>query len=148
MSNVKTGGKKRGIIARWIFRFEASSQIFRIIFLGITAASTLTTALVATGHPELAPWVLGSGTAGSPIFAYVYTKHILNRKNRERAEMADNFSGPGMYMGNLIRADSEAAALQALENGEDPREAAREAVRENWAEFRDGIDVEELDARY
>lgn len=143
---VSTGGPVRGLISRWLVRFEASQQIFRVAFLAVTAASTLTTALELIGYGELAPWVLGVGVVGSPLFAYGYVESgVYNRKNRERMDRGDNFSGPGMLMGSDLQARAFAAALRAHDRGEDPEAAATRAVRDQWREYRNGVDVEALE---
>lgn len=144
---VDTGGPIRGLVGRWLMRFEASSQIFRLAFLAVTAASTLTSALTAVGYAGLAPYVLGAGVTGSPLFAWAYVElGLFNRKNRERNDRGDNFAAPGAYIGSQIQTQAFAAALEASENGGDPREAAAEAVREQWTEHRDGVDLIELES--
>lgn len=143
---VNTGGPVRGLISRWLFRFEASQTIFRMVFLGITAASTLTTALSLLGAEWLAPYVLAAGVAGSFPFAFLYVETgIVNRKNRERMDRSDNFAGPGMAMSLYTQGDQFAAGLaEALDADEDRVRAAVEAAtRQRMADYRNGIDVED-----
>lgn len=143
---MKTNGPLRGFISRWLMRFEATRGMLQLVGIGVTAASTLTSALVAVGYSHLAPYVLGAGLIAAPAYAWAYVElGIFNRKNRERMDRGDNFSGPGMYMGNSIQAQAFARALEAVNDGEDPTEAAEEAVRERWRDFRNGIDVTEFD---
>lgn len=144
---VKTGGRVRGLISRWLVRFEASQQIFRLVFLAVTAASTLTSALALLGMERYAPYVLGAGLVSSPIFAYAYVETgVYNRKNRERMDRGDNFAGPGMYMGNAIQAKAIGAAIEAFRRGESPELAAKQAVKEEWSAYRDGVDVHALES--
>lgn len=143
---VDTGGPVRGLLGRWLMRFEASSQIFRLAFLAVTAASTLTSALTAIGYPGVAPYVLGIGVTGSPLFAWAYVElGLFNRKNRERNDRGDNFAAPGAYIGSQIQTQAFAESLAALENGDDPREAAQRTVEEEWKEYRDGVDLTEIE---
>jgi len=143
---VDTGGPLRGLVGRWLMRFEASSQIFRLAFLAVTAASTLTSALTAIGYPGVAPYVLGAGLVGSPVFAWTYVEWgLFNRKNRERNDRGDNFAAPGAYIGSQIQTQAFAAALAAADDGEDPREAAAETVAEQWQEYRDGVALEDIE---
>lgn len=145
MTKPKTGGRIRGFISRWLVRFEASQGILQMVALAITAASTLTSALVAVGYGSLAPYILAAGTVGAPAFAYAYVElGVFNRKNRERMDRGDNFSGPGMYMSGIIQGGAFGAALDAHARGDDPEEAAREYVQEHWAEFRNGVDMTQL----
>jgi DNA-directed RNA polymerase subunit RPC12/RpoP len=129
-------------------RLEASSQVFRIAFLAITAASTLTSALVSLGHGGLAPYVLSTGAVASPLFAYVYVElGVFNRKNRERVDRGDNFAGPGMAMAGLLRAEQLAAAVAALEDGKDSQKVRAEletVTQERLRDFRNGIDLETI----
>ena len=127
-------------------RFEASAKIFQISFLGITAASTLTSALTDLGYSRVAPYVLGLGILGSPAFAWVYVeKGLFNRKNRERNDRGDNFAAPGAYIGSQIQTQAFAAAIAAAEDGDNPREAAEEVVAEQWTEYRDGVNLSEIE---
>jgi len=142
---VQTGGPIRGLISRWLVRFEASQQVFRLVFLGVTAASTLTSALALLGLDRYAPYLLGVGLVGSPLFAFGYVESgVYNRKNRERMDRGDNFAGPGMAMSLYTQGDQFAAGLAAaLEVDERRVRAAVEtATRERMAAYRDGIDVE------
>lgn len=143
---MKTGGPVRGVIGRWIMRLEAAQGIFRIVFLAITAASTLTSALVALGHQWLAPYVLGGGVILSPAFAWVYVEAgVFNRKNRERVDRGDNFAGPGFAMNGFLRAEQLSAALAAMKNGHEPEEiqtVVNEVTEETLREYRDGIDLQ------
>ena len=145
---MKTGGPIRGLVSRWLMRLEASSQVFRVGFLAITAASTLTSALVSVGYGGLAPYVLVVGGVASPLFAYVYVElGVFNRKNRERVDRGDNFAGPGMAMAGLLRAEQLAAAVAALEDGKDPQQVRREletVTQERLRDFRNGIDLESI----
>jgi hypothetical protein len=145
---VNTGGPIRGFISRWLVRFEASQQIISAAFLGVTAASTLTTALASLGMERYAPWVLGAGLAGTPIFAYAYVEAgVFNRKNRERVDRGDNFAGPGMAMSQLIQAEQLAALGEALAEETDPKELRGEIndrTARRLREFRDGINVQEV----
>lgn len=140
---MKTGGPVRGFISRWLVRFEASQQVLQAGFLGITAASTLTSALIGLGFERFAPYVLGLGCVLTPAFAYGYVESgVFNRKNRERMDRGDNFAGPGMYMNHVIQARSVAAALANADDPEAAMDAAEGVARESVMEFRDGVDLD------
>lgn len=127
-------------------RVEASSQIFQMTFLGITAASTTTTALADIGYSEYAPYLLALGTLLSPAFAYAYVElGVFNRKNRERVDRGDNFVGPTMAIQAMTLSQAIGAAIDAQENGEDAEVAGREAAAKTLQELRDGIDIDEIE---
>lgn len=144
---MKTGGPIRGLIGRWVMRVQAVQGILSLVGIAVTAASTLTTALVQVGYGEYAPWVLAAGLVGSPIFAYAYVElGFFNRKNRENVDRGDNFAGPGAAINARIRARQLGAAVAALENGHDSDEAfdfVESETNEVLAEVRNGVDLEE-----
>lgn len=142
---VNTGGPVRGLLGRWLMRLEAAGAILRMAFLGVTAASTFTSALIAAGYDRYALPLLTVGTLASFLFAFLYVETgIFNRKNRERMDRGDNFAGPGMTMNQTTQAVAFGAALEAFENGDDPRAAAERAATEKLRSYRDGVDIQDL----
>lgn len=138
--SVQTGGEKRGWIARWLVRFEASQQIFRIAFLGITAVSTLTTALELIGHGNLAPYVLAVGVIGAPLFAYSYVESgVWNRKNREKMDAGTNFAGPTMRIDDEMIARSILAGEKGRELTHRERKAIKTEADSVFREYRNGV---------
>jgi uncharacterized membrane protein YeaQ/YmgE (transglycosylase-associated protein family) len=141
--SVRTGGEIRGVIARWLMRFEAAGNILRMVFLGVTAASTLTSALALIGYEQFAPIVLSIGLLGTAVFAFAYTEFgIYNRKNRERADVGTNWAGPGMRMDDELIGAAVFAAVHGRPPDTGEQEAISEAVDKPWREFRDGIEVD------
>lgn len=140
---VSTNGPRRGWIARWLMRLEAAGSILRMGFLGVTAASTLTSALALVGLKSLAPVVLVAGVAGTFVFAYVYVElGIFNRKNRERVDRGNNFSRPDMRIDDEITAAGVYAAVHGEAPDGDDAEAIEQAVEEAFQKHRNGVDVE------
>ena len=45
--NIPIEGERRGYIARWLKRLEASQGIIRMVFLGVTAVSTMDLLMIA-----------------------------------------------------------------------------------------------------
>lgn len=145
---VDTGGPVRGFISRWLMRIEAAEGLIRSGFLAITAASTLTSALALIGAGEYAPWLLGFGLAGTPIFAFMYVEGgVYNRKNRERMDRGDNFIGPGATINAQIQARLLAAVAEAVTEGNDAAEVEAQ-IMDNMGpllrELRNGIDLQEV----
>ena len=140
---VETNGPRRGMIARWVMRFEAAGQILRMAFLGVTAASTLTSALALIGMQSLAPVVLVAGILATAVFAYLYVElGIFNRKNRERVDAGNNFARPDMRIDDEIIAAGVFAALHGREPNKEEEEAMEDAVESIWQKHRGGVSVE------
>lgn len=141
---MKTGGPVRGLIARWVFRFEAAQGPINMVFRGITAVSTLTAALALIGAQEYAKWLLLAGLIGTPVFAFVYTEWgVYNRKNRESSDRGANWTGPDSYMNSVIGAMGTYYAMNHEPPDEEEYEEMKDAVEMAWKEYRDGIDINE-----
>lgn len=140
--SVKTHGPRRGWLARWLMRLEAAGNILRMSFLGVTAASTLTSALALIGLESFAPYVLGGGVLGTFIFAYVYVElGIFNRKNRERVDAGNNFSRPDMRIDDEITAAGVFAAVHGRAPDEQEQEEMEKAVDTTFRKYRNGVDI-------
>lgn len=140
---VDTDGPIRGAIARWIMRLEAAGNILRMSFLGITAASTLTSALALIGLEQFAPYVLGAGVAGTLVFAWCYVElGIFNRKNRERVDYGNNFARPDMKIDDEITGAAVFAAIHGREPDSQEKQAIENSVDDFWQKHRNGVDVE------
>ena len=140
---VDTEGPIRGAIARWIMRLEAAGGILRMGFLGVTAASTLTSALALIGLQSYAPYVLATGIVGTFVFAFGYTEYgIYNRKNRERVDYGNNFARPDMKIDDEITGAAVFAAIHQRQPTEEEEEAIEESVDRFWKKHRNGVDIE------
>lgn len=140
---VNTGGPIRGLVARWIMRLEAAGAILRMTFLGVTAASTFTSALALIGLEQFAPFVLVAGLAGTFVFAYTYTEFgVFNRKNREKVDYGTNFAGPTIRIDDEITGLAVFAAVHGREPDDDEREIISNAVDDGWQDYRDGYPIE------
>lgn len=147
---VNTNGPIRGLLGRWVMRLEAAGSILRMAFLGVTAASTLTSALALIGYQRYAPYILVAGSVGTFVFAWVYVEYgVFNRKNREHADFGDNYSGPTMLFDARIEAKQLAYLAYLL--SDDPPDLdelmaqMEDLTVDEWLELRDGIDIDELE---
>lgn len=141
--SVKTGGPIRGFIGRWLMRFEASAQIFNITFLGVTASSTLTSALADTGYSEYTGSVLATGCLLSPVIAFVYVKYgFYNRKNRENQVRGNNFAKPQNVIDDAMIARNIKAAEEGRTLTEKEREAIEQESLQGFRDYHDGIEIE------
>jgi len=94
---VSTDGPIRGMLGRWLMRFEAAGQLLMMTFQGTTAVSALSGVLAYSGFERYVPLVLGAGVVATFTFAFVYVElGVFNRKNRERHDRGSNFAGPKM----------------------------------------------------
>lgn len=139
---MKTGGPIRGLLARWLMRIQAVQGILQLLGIAVTAASTLTSALVAIGEPWAAPYLLGVGLVGSPIFAYGYVElGLFNRKNRENVDRGNNFATPRDRIDDTLIGAAVFAAIHGREPTEEEVETIEAAVEEPWQDFRDGVEL-------
>lgn len=140
---VDTEGPIRGMIGRWLMRFEAASQILSIGFQGTTAVSALSGVLTYSGFQSVVPVVLAVGVPGVFIFAFAYTElGLWNRKNREKADFGNNFARPDMRIDDEIIGAAVFAAMHGEPPDEDERAAIAEATDTTWRDLRSGVDVE------
>jgi hypothetical protein len=141
---VNTGGSIRGLFGRWLMRVQAVQGILQLIGVAVTAASTLTSALVAIGHADLAPWLLVIGLVGSPIFAFLYVElGLFNRKNRENVDRGNNFATPRNKIDDTLIGAAVFGAVHGRPPTEDEIETIKDSVEQPWQEFRDGVDLDE-----
>lgn len=144
MSFITTNGPRRGFVAKWLMRLEAAGSILRMTFLGVTAASTLTSALALIGLQWAAPYVLVAGLLGTVVFAYVYVEWgVFNRKNRERVDRGNNFSRPDMRIDDEITGCSVFAAVHGREPNEEEHQAIANATETAFQKHRNGVEVPE-----
>lgn len=144
MVRVRTDGEIRGFIARWMMRMEAAGNILQMGFLGVTAASTLTSALTLIGYEQYAPYLLSVGLLGTVVFAFSYVEFgIFNRKNRERNDRGANFAGPTMRMDDEMIARGLTAATKNRPLRAEERQVIKDELDHAWREYRNGIPVDE-----
>jgi hypothetical protein len=143
---VRTGGPIRGLLGRWVMRFEAAGQMLSMVFQGTTAVSALSGVLAYTGFQEFVPYqqyvpvVLAVGVAGIFLFAYVYVElGVYNRKNREKQDRGNNFAKPQNRIDDEMIARGVAAGVfgRPLDNSE--RAAIDGEVDAAYRKFRDGV---------
>jgi len=134
--------------ARWLARIDGVSGQLRLAMLGMTGVSTATVALQSYGLGEFAlPLVGVTGVAGL-AFAWLYTEGgVWNQMARDRRDMSSNFAAPQ----GRINAEMTACAIVAGIQGEPLDDAQREAIGEEseaiFAEYRDGVDIDDLRSR-
>lgn len=133
------------LLSRWIMRAQEGGKVIQGVLLGVTAVSTLVTALKGTWLEPYTIFGVAAIVLGSLAFMLVYdTSGVLNQQNVERMDRSDNFAGPGMAMSSMIRARQMAAFFEALREDDDPEAAQKRVMEETHASLRDyrhGIDI-------
>lgn len=141
---VKNGGPVRGLIGRWVMRFEAAGQIISITAQVTTAGSAVSgVLLLGTGIPSwLVVAILCGFVGGGFGFAYVYVEWgIFNRKNQEKNKRGHNYAKPQNAIDDAIIA----RAILAGERGEpldaDTRDVIAAESLAGYHDYEDGIDL-------
>lgn len=141
---VSTGGPIRGFIGRWLMRVQAVQGTLQLVGIAVTAASTLTSALVALGYTTIAPYLLGAGPVVGLAYAYVYVEWgIFARKNRETHDRGSNYATPRDVIDDTLIGVAEFTARNGRKPTAEERALIQEAVREQWDEMRDGIEIDD-----
>ena len=124
-------------------RFEAAGNILQMVFLGVTAASTLTSALALIGLQQYALPMLVFGLVSTAIFAFGYVElGIYNRQNREKKDRGENFAKPQNRIDDELIARGIHAAREGRPLTQDERDAVDEELDEAFRKYRNGIKVE------
>lgn len=143
-TRVRTDGPVRGLIARWLMRFEAASSILQMVFLGVTAASTLTSALALIGLEQYAPYVLVFGLLSTSVFAFTYVEFgIFNRKNREKMDRGSNFAKPQNRIDDELIARGIHAAREGRTLTPEERDAVDSELDSAFRKYRNGIPIDD-----
>jgi len=136
-------------VSKWIMRTKNAGVILRIPLLGVTAVSTLVTALRGTWLQDYTIAIVSVFGISALLFIWAYDRfQVMNIQNRWNADRADNYVGPTTAMNQLINARQFGVLSQALTNEwneEKTQEELEKVTRETVAEFRNGIDLGDLD---
>jgi len=133
-------------ISKWIMRTKNAGVIMRIPLLGVTAVSTMITALRGTFLERYTlAIVVGFGVAAL-VFVWAYDRfQVMNMQNRWNADRADNYYGPTGAIDQLAAAEREAVLAQSIKNDwdmEKTREEMKKAAERAISEYRNGVDME------
>lgn len=140
---VKTHGPIRGLLGRWVMRFEASGQIIGLAFQGTTAVSALSGVLAFTGYQRFVPYVLAAGLATAFVFAFIYVEWgVYNRKNREKQDRGNNYAKPGFRIDDEMIARGVVSGIRGRELSDTERGAIDAELDDAYRKHRDGIPLE------
>jgi len=130
------------LAARWLARVDGVSGQLRLAMLVMTGLSTATITLKQYGHGNLAwPLIAVSGVV-MLLYTYLYTEGgVWNQVQRDKKDMSTNYSNPLMLMDDTLIGISAFVAIEGRKPTEEEREMIEEAVREQWADYRDGVEL-------
>jgi len=132
------------LAARWLARVDGVSGMIRLAMLGLTGLSTATLTLRQYGHGEYAWPLIAVVSGGVLVFTYLYTESgVWSQMARDRQDLSSNFAGPSMRMNNELVARGILAADEGRELTESEREAIKAELDAAFAEYRDGIELDE-----
>lgn len=132
--------------ARWLARVGGVSEHLRLGMLVLTGVSTATLTLQQYGHGRLAWPLIAVLGAGMVIYTYLYTEGgVWNQVARDRQDLSTNYAAPTMLMDDVTIGVAAFVALQGRKPTTEERAMIEAAVREQWEEYRDGIDLEVSD---
>lgn len=130
------------IFARWQARIDASLQEINLGLRMISSGGIGSAALAYLGQRWLViPFLIGM-IATMLIYAYAtFEGGVKNQVARDRADMLSNFGGPSMLMDDTLIGISEFVAVNGRKPTEEEVEMIEEAVKEQWDEYRDGVEL-------
>lgn len=132
------------LAARWLARLDGVAGQLRLAMLGLTGLSTGVVALRDYGLSEYALPLVATVALGTIAYTYLYTEGgVWNQMSRDRHDLSTNYSEPNhRFLGEFI-ARAQLAATKGEPLDETEREAVREELEAAFAEYRDGIDLDE-----
>jgi hypothetical protein len=132
--------------ARWIARIDSVQGHLGLAFQAMSGVGIASGALKYFGMSQfVAPFIVlvAVGVLG---FAYLYSEGgVWNQVSRDRSDMSSNFATPRDVIDDTLIATGVFAAQNGRPPDEHEMDVIHEAVRGQWEEFRDGIDLEDTE---
>jgi hypothetical protein len=130
------------LTARWLARVDGVKGQVQMVSLAVTAFSTFSIMLQGFGLGRFVPYIGIVAIVGGVIYVYLFTEGgVWNQVSRDRADMSTNFAGPTMAMDDTLIGISTFVALNGRKPTEEERKEIEEAVKEQWDDYRDGVDL-------
>lgn len=130
--------------ARWIARIDSVKSHLNLAFTAMTGVGIASSALKYFGLTALVPWFIGATAAGILVYAYYYSEGgVWNQVSRDRQDMSNNFSTPRDVIDDTLIATGMFAAQEGRPPDDEEADAIYTAVRGQWEEFRDGINLDD-----
>lgn len=141
--------KAREEFSKWIMRSLQAGRVLRMPLLGVTAVSTLVTALRGTMFQNYTLHIVSAFGILAVGFIWAYDRFkVLNIQQKWDQDRSSNFVGPNMAINNMISARQFSVLSKAMQEDWDEekrREELERVTEEAIQEFRNGIDLSRLD---
>jgi len=133
------------LAARWLARVDGVSSQIRLAMLGLTGVSTATITLRQYGYGQFAWPLIFALIGGTVVYTYLFTEGgVWNQMARDRRDMSANYSTPVMRIDDEIEARAFVAGLKSRPLSDAERTAIKNETDSAWAEFRDGLEFDEV----
>lgn len=133
------------LAARWLARVDGVNGQLRLLFLAMTGYGIVLQTLAQYGLGSYALEVLTVSAVGLTLYTYYYNEGgVRNQVSRDRNDLATNFSGPTMFIDDVLTGISLFTAIHQRPPTDDEVDMIIEAVLEIWQSYRDGMPEEYL----
>jgi len=131
-------------IARWLARINGVKAHIQMVSLAVTAFSTFSIMLQGFGLGKYVPVVGIAAIVIGVAYTYLYTEGgVWNQVQRDQADLSNNYADPNARINAELSVRGIGAVLYQRELTEDEREAMQEELDAAFAEYRDGIVLDE-----
>lgn len=141
--------KIREYVSRWIMRTKNAGRVLRIPLLGVTAVSTMVTALKGTSFENYTAGIVAVSAVAGFAFIWAYDRfQVMNIESRWNADRSDNYYGPTGAINQLVSAERQAVLAHAIKNDWEMDKTRKEminATERAVSKFRDGIDMNKFE---
>jgi len=135
------------LAARWIARLDGVTGQIQMFSLAVTAFSTFSLVLQGFGLGYIVPYLGVGGVVVGLAYTYLYTEGgVWNQVARDRQDLSTNFSGPAMYIDDVLTGVAVFSAVHGRPPDDDELAAIRAAIWDEWEEYREGIDISDTAA--
>lgn len=129
--------------ARWIARVDSVKGHLGLVFQGMTGVSLASGALKYFGMTWAVGPFLAFVAVGVLAYAYLYSEGgVWNQVSRDRTDMSSNFSGPNQLMDNPQIGCAVFAAVHGRKPDTEERKVIHNAVKDQWKEYRNGVNLD------
>lgn len=143
--------KARDETSRWLMRTLQAGRVLRMPLLGVTAVSTLVTALKGTSLEQYTIPIIGTSGFMAFLFIWAYDKfQVLNLQQKHDADRSSNYVGPSMAISSIIRAKQFSVLSEGLEKGWDQEKIDKkmvEVTEDEIEKYRNGIDMKNFEGK-
>lgn len=141
--------RAREEVSKWLMRTQNAGTILRIPLLGVTAVSTLVTALRGTTLEKYTFYIVGVFGVGATVFIWAYDRfQVMNIQNRWNADRADNYIGPTTAINQIVNARQFSVLSQSISedwSDDKTRKELEKVTRKALSQYRNGIDLGDID---